>query len=328
MAKAREIVFFAYDQCQLLDVAGPASVFGVANSIAGRKAYEVKITSPGGRSIRTSCGVELATTRQDLALGRPVDTVLISGGSLEAMRKSIESAGTRRSLKRATKLANRFGSVCSGVFVLAALEALGPIRVATHWASCGSLVRMYPHLTVDSKALFVVDGRAWTSAGVSTGIDMALAMVERDLGAAVANRVAKFLVLYARRPGYQSQFSEILTAQSAADSQFADVVAWVHEHLPRKIEVSDLAARASLTERTFYRRFSAATGQTPAQFIRSARLDVARTLLEGDLPLKAIVKRCGLGSITWLNAAFLRKFGMSPTTFRNLHRRKPAFANR
>jgi transcriptional regulator GlxA family with amidase domain len=235
------------------------------------------------------------------------------------MQRSIEAPTTRQWLKRCVQSVDRFGSVCSGAFILAELGELDGVRVATHWASCDDLATRFPNLSVDANALFVVSGKAWTSAGVSTGIDMALAMVEQDVGEAIANKVAKFLVLYARRPGYQSQFSEMLGVQTSAGPQFADLVVWIQGRLSKPVEVSLLAARCGLTERTFYRKFTAATGQTPAQFIRNSRLDLARTLLATDLPLKTIAGRCGITSITWLSSAFKRKFGLSPSTFRRLH---------
>jgi transcriptional regulator GlxA family with amidase domain len=135
----------------------------------------------------------------------------------------------------------------------------------------------------------------------------------------VADRVAKFLVLYARRPGYQSQFSEVLSAQTAADSQFAQLIAWIQTRLSRPIEIAQLASRAGLSERSFYRRFVAATGRTPAQFIQGARLELARTLLLTALPLKTVAERSGLGSTAWLNITFKRRFGLMPSTFRKLH---------
>jgi transcriptional regulator GlxA family with amidase domain len=215
----------------------------------------------------------------------------------------------------------RFGSVCSGAFILAELGELNGIRVATHWATCDELARRFPTLRVDANALFVASGRAWTSAGVSTGIDMALAMVEQDVGAMVADRVARFLVLHARRPGYQSQFSELLSIQAAAGPRFAELMAWVEERLSKQIDVASMASQAGMSERTFYRRFLAATGQTPAQFVENARLDRVRTLLATNRPLKTIAAQCGMSSLARMNSAFKRKFGLSPGAFRYLQGR-------
>jgi len=336
MPSRQSIALFAFDECQLLDVAGPASVFGMANSLSGQSQYDVRVVSPSGGRVTTSCRVRIDTVAPGSVAPRSIHTVLIAGGTTSSMLKGIDAPGTRKWLKQCVRSAARFGSVCSGAFILADLGELDGVRVATHWANCQDLAERFPALSVDFNALFVVSGRAWTSAGVSTGIDMALAMVEQDMGKVIANKVAKFLVLYARRPGYQSQFSEILDVQTSAGSQFADLVDWVQSRLSKRVDVPLLADRCRLSERTFYRRFVAATGQSPAQFIRNSRLDLARTLLATELPLKTIARRCGISSITWLSSAFKKKFGLSPSTFRRIHhtderptrpQQRPAFSD-
>ena len=319
MTKKHTIAVFAFDQCQLLDVAGPCSIFGVANTIAGRAFYEVKVVSPRGGLIGTSCGVSIATLAPKAVVPRTIGTILVAGGGVGAMRGCIAAPATRRWLKRCVQSVPRFGSICSGAYILAELGELKGLRVATHWANCDDLASKFPDLSVDRNSLFVVSGKAWTSAGVSTGIDMALAMVEQDLGRPVADKVAKFMVLYARRPGYQSQFSEMLNAQITAGSQFAELITWLQNRLSERISVASLAVRCGLSERTFYRKFVAATGQTPAQFIQNARLEMARTLLATNLSLKAIAAKSGMTSIAGLSTAFERKFGLSPSTFRKMH---------
>ncbi|HLN07934.1 MAG TPA: helix-turn-helix domain-containing protein [Xanthobacteraceae bacterium] len=161
----------------------------------------------------------------------------------------------------------------------------------------------------------MVDGRVWTSAGVTTGIDMALAMVEHDLGAGIANGIARRLVLYARRPGHQSQFSPLLPAQTRGDQPFAELIDWMQRNLEKRLDVPTLATRASQSVRSFHRRFSNATGETPAHFVELIRLDAARALLGGDLSLKAIAARVGFGSAARLGAAFARRFGVTPRLF-------------
>ena len=201
----------------------------------------------------------------------------------------------------------------------ATLILLNGRRVATHWEGCASLARAFPDVGVDADALYVQDGSLWTSAGVTTGIDMALAMVADDVGAAIAGDVARMLVLYARRPGYQSQFSPLLQAQAKADSPFGDLIAWIHAHLDGPLDVITLAARAGLSERTFHRRFAAATGQTPARFVETARLDAARILLSRGLSLKAVAAQVGLFPATRLSEAFERRFGVSARLYRDMH---------
>jgi len=313
--RPHRLFLLAYEGCQLLDVSGPASVFGAANEASGRKVYDLRIVSPDGGSILSNCGVALQTRR----IGGKPDTLLVAGGS-RGLKAAMARNDLRRWLCRVTPETKRFGSVCTGAFVLAAAGLLDGKRVATHWASCDRLARRFPALTVDAESLYVVDGKVWTSAGVTTGIDMALALVEADLGAAMANLIARHFVLYARRPGYQSQFSPLLQAQTAAEAPFAALIEWMQQNLDQPLDVPALAERAGLSERSFYRKFTEATGKTPAHFVESLRLEAARTLLTRDLPLKTIAGKVGLSSSARLGQAFERRFGMAPSLFREMHR--------
>ena len=218
----------------------------------------------------------------------------------------------RAALLRLAAKSERFGSVCTGGFVLAALGLLDGRRIATHWDASKPFSAAFPKVTVDPDALYVVDGQLWTSAGVTTGIDMALAMVAHDLDATVAGEVAKRLILYARRPGHQSQFSPVLKAQVRGDSPFADLIGWMQSNLDASLDVPSLAAPAGLTERTFHRKFVAATGETPARFVETARLDAARMLLSRGLSLKAVAAQVGLFPPARLADAFERRFGVAP----------------
>ena len=222
-------------------------------------------------------------------------------------------------LRRACARARRYGSVCTGAFALAACGLLDGKRVATHWEATAILGRKHPAIEVDANALYVEDGRVWTSAGVTTGIDMCLALVARDLGDAVANAIARRLVLYARRPGYQSQFSTVLAAQEKADSPFAALVDWIRTHLDDALDVAALAERAGMSPRTFHRRFTDALGETPARFVETLRLDHARALLQTSLALKTVAAQTGYATPGLLSKAFARRFGVSPGLFRALH---------
>ena len=313
--RAHRVRILAYEGCQLLDVSGPAAVFGAANENREIPFYDLAIVSPDGGAVKTNSGVTLQSRR----IGGQADTLLVAGGSA-GLRAAMAREDVRRWLRQAAPKAARFGSVCTGAFVLAAAGLLDGKRVATHWASCDRLADRFPSLSVDAEALYVVDGKVWTSAGVTTGIDMALALVEADLGAATANLIAHHFVLYARRPGYQSQFSPMLQAQATADAPFAALIEWMQAHLDGPLDVPALARRAGLTERSFYRKFTEATDRTPAQFVERLRLEAARTLLSRDLPLKAIAGKVGLGSSARLGAAFERGFGMTPSLFREMHR--------
>lgn len=312
--RPHRVALLAYEGCQLLDVTGPAAVFGAANAAPGGPAYDVAILSPDGGAVVSNSGVALHSRKIG---GRP-DTLLVAGGS-HGLKAAMERDDVRAWLRKAAPKARRFGSVCTGAFVLAAAGLLDGRRVATHWASCARLAERFPALTVDADALYVTDGKVWTSAGVTTGIDMALALVEADLGAATANLIARHFVLYARRPGYQSQFSPLLQAQTEVDAPFAPLVDWMQENLDKPLDVPALAARAGLSERSFYRKFTEATGKTPAHFVEGLRLDAARTLLAKGLPLKAIAGKVGLRSSARLGQAFERRFGMAPSLFREMH---------
>ncbi len=269
------------------------------------------MTSSSGAALQTQALADMPPER--------VDTLLLAGSEAESLPAVMAEPAVRQWVPRCAEAASRFGSICAGAFILAALGLLDGKRVATHWDACAPLARIYPSVAVDSDVLYVVDGKIWTSAGVTTGIDMALAMVACDLGNALAGQVAKRLVLYARRPGYQSQFSPLLQAQLKADGPFADLVTWIQDNLHEALDVPGLAARAGLSERSFYRKFLAATGQTPARFIETLRLDAARMLLERGLPLKAISAKVGLSPTARLTQVFERRFGVSPRLFREMH---------
>ena len=314
MIRPHRLRLLAYEGCQLLDVTGPAAVFGAANEDRATPFYDLAIVSPDGGAVTTNCGVALQTAK----IGGQPDTLLVAGGSA-GLRAVMAREDVRRWLRKAAPKAVRFGSVCTGAFVLAAAGLLDGKRVATHWASCARLAARFPAVSVDAESLYVVDGKVWTSAGVTTGIDMALAIVEADLGAETANLIARHFVLYQRRPGYQSQFSPMLQAQAAADAPFAALIDWMQDHLDRDLDVPTLARHAGYSERSFYRKFTEATGKTPAHFVEDLRLDAARTLLGKGLSLKAIAGRVGLKSSGRLGQAFERRFGMAPSLFREMH---------
>lgn len=270
-------------------------------------------------TVASSSGVAVQT--RPIAELRPhrAQTLLVVGAERERLLAALADPVLLAKLPPLTAIAERFGSVCTGGFLLAKLGLLDGHRVATHWDSCTPFTEAFPKVRIDPDALFVVDGRLWTSAGVTTGIDMALAMVARDLDAAIAGEVAQRLVLYARRPGYQTQFSPVLQAQLRGGSPFADLIGWMQSNLDAPLDVPSLAAHAGLTERTFHRKFVAATGKTPARFVEAARLDAARMLLSRGLSLKVVAARVGLSPAARLAEVFERRFGVSPRLFRDMH---------
>ena len=315
------IVFVVYPGFEILDVSGPGAVFSGANRALGGAApfYGIELVSGQGGPVASSSGIVVETRRID-ALSMPaVDTLLVVGAEREPLLQAMADPALGQALAPLAGTAGRWGSICSGVFVLAALGLVDGRRVATHWDACAPLAGAFPKVMVDPDSLYVVDRSLWTSAGVTTGIDMALAMVAGDLGAKIAGEVAKRLVLYARRPGYQSQFSPVLQAQARAGSPFGDLIAWIQEHLQESLDVPALAARAGLAERTFYRRFVVATGVTPARYVETARLDAARMLLSRGLSLKSVAVQVGLFPAARFAEAFERRFGMSPRLFRDMH---------
>lgn len=318
-----KVIFIVYPGFELLDMSGPAAVFNNANRALAQRAeapfYGILSASALGGPVASSSGIVVQTCRIDEVTPSSAITPLIVGAERAPLLTAMTDMPLRSQLAQLIKGAERFGSVCSGGFVLAAMGLLDGARVATHWESCEPLSNAFPGVTVDPDALYVVDGRCWTSAGVTTGIDMALAMVSADLDAAIAGEVAKRLVLYARRPGYQSQFSPVLQAQVRGDSPFAELIAWMQANLAEVLDVPALADRAGLSERSFHRKFTIATGTTPARFVETARLDMARMLLSRGLPLKSVAAQVGLSPAPRLSAAFERRFGVSPRLFSDMH---------
>ncbi|RYZ08569.1 MAG: helix-turn-helix domain-containing protein [Myxococcales bacterium] len=319
LARRHTVALVAFPGAQILDITGPAAVFTTANRELGREHYAVRIVSSSGEPARTSAAITLATEPLTALGPRAVDTLLIAGGEQEGIVAAIADRKLRAWVKRTARQARRFGSVCSGTFVLASYGLLDERRAATHWNACQRLAERFPRVSVDADALYVVDGNVWTSAGVTTGIDMCLAMVQQDLGASVAHAVARQLVVYARRPGYQTQFSSTLRAQGQSDSPYAGLCAWLSDNLNQDLGVAALAAQMGQSPRDFHRKFLAAMGQSPARFVEELRLEQARLLLSHQLSLKEIAARTGFGGAVRLSRAFERRYGVRPSLFRQVH---------
>ena len=312
MPKPHRVFILAYEGCQLLDVTGPAAVFGAANEASGRSVYDLQIVSPDGAAVASNAGVAIESRR----IGGQPDTLLVAGGSL-GLRTVMARQDVRRWLRKVAPRARRYGSVCTGAFVLAAAGLLDGKRVATHWASCDRLADRFPALTVDADSLYVVDGKVWTSAGVTTGIDMALALVEADLGAATANLIARHFVLYARRPGYQSQFSPLLQAQTAAEAPFAALIDWMQAHLDQPLDVPALASSAAMSAGHFSRSFKAAFGEGPYSYLMTRRIERAKALLRrGDISVTDACFAVGCTSLGSFSARFTELVGESPSAYR------------
>jgi len=319
--KPLDVAILAFDGCQVLDVTGPAMVFEAANNVSEEARYSVHILSSKGGTIRTNSAVALVTKPLKTLAPCAIDTFLMAGGDRSGLEMLAADVSVRKWVVQTSTKARRYGSICTGAFALARFALLSGKRVATHWSACSDLAELCPDVCVDAHALFVNDGRVWTSAGVTTGMDMSLAMVASDFGEAVANAIAKRLVLYARRPGYQSQFSPVLSAQSNATAPFAELIDWIQENLAKPLDLQKLAAHVSMSERTFLRHFTRSLGMTPARLVEMLRLDLTRVYLATGMSLKDIAPKVGYQSSTQLSRAFDRRFGMTPMLFRELHQR-------
>ena len=317
----RVIDVLTYPAVQLLDVTGPVQVFSSANDIVagtgGTRPYQLRVVSEGGRDVTATAGVALAAGPLTEA-GEALDTLLVAGG------EGVEAAAENPVLvdwvhQRATE-ARRVASVCTGAFLLAAAGVLDGRRAATHWAYCGKLAQRFPAVRVEPDPIFVRDGPVWTSAGVTAGIDLALALVEEDLGRAVALAVARYLVVFLKRPGGQAQFSAALALQAAED-KFGALHDWISAHLADDLSLSVLADQAGMSERSFSRHYAEATGATPARAIERLRVEAARRFLsETRLPVKRIAQRCGFGSEETMRRSFLRLLAVSPQDYRERFR--------
>lgn len=314
------VLIIVFDDVQALDAVGPSEVFAATSRFLGRDVYRVQVASVGGGDRRSVSSVCHFRTR-DLRRIRPRagDDVVVAGGEEPAIRAAMGDAELLRWLARAARVVRRMTSVCSGAFLLAAAGVLDGRRAATHWLGCDALADAFPSVTVDPTAIFVQDGKVWTSAGVTTGIDMALAMVERDVGRDVADAIAARLVLYLRRPGFQSQFSEALIAQTRSGNALGPAVAWARVNLA-KADVESLARRAGLSVRTLHRRCLELLSTTPARLLDKLRVEHARTLLATtSLPAKTLAAQCGFGTPTRMRRAFARELGLGPREYRALH---------
>jgi len=317
----REVVILAFDGVQILDVAGPMEVFDEATHfVAGAAPYRIRCLGigPGLGSgvVRASNGLRLAVESGD-ALPAEIDTLIVPGGGEADLARLINDPACLRWLDDATMLSRRIASICTGALLLAATGLLDGRRATTHWGALGRLREAAPGARVEPDALFTCDGPIHTSAGVTAGIDLSLAMVEQDLGRGVATGIARHLVLYLRRPGGQSQFSAPLRAQAQGAGRIASIVDHVVACPDADLSVDALAARAAMSPRHFARAFKDEMGETPARFVSRSRLEAARVYLaESALPIKGIAARCGFASADVLSRRFRDRFGVTPQDYR------------
>ncbi len=315
----KHIVIFTVPDNQILDITGPLEVFSQAdrwlrdNGWIEGTAYRVEIAALADGPVAMSSGLQLIAT--DYRKLRQVDTLLVAGGP--GAECAVPSPELLSWLRRHYHRARRIGSVCTGAFILAQTGLLDGRWVTTHWGDCQALQQRYPEILVDADSIYLRDGKIYTSAGVTAGMDLALALVEEDWGAKVALAVAQQLVMYLKRPGGQSQFSSLLSMQQATRRRFEDLKLWVVEHLTHDLSVPRLAEQVAMSPRHFARTFACETGITPAKFVEMARVDAAQRLLEAsELSMEEIATKTGLGCGETMRRAFRRQLSVSPEDYR------------
>jgi transcriptional regulator GlxA family with amidase domain len=317
MFASRRILFVVFDQFELLDLSGPSSVFNVAQALLKHPVYSIYTLSSGGGIICSRSGIEVNSQTFEGFGACSSDSILIVGGDRQAISKVSLDHNLHAWLTINAPKAERVGSICSGALVLAENGLLDNKKATTHWADLDQLARDYPGVHVEQDALYCVDGNTWTSAGVTTGIDMALAMVGNDHNRKVMQEIASWLVVYAHRPGHQSQFSELLAAQN--HHMFSDIVVWLDRNLHKPLKVREMAEKSAMTERTFYRKFTDEVGCSPSKFLENRRLFRAKQLLETGSVVKSVSASVGYKSVLGFRNAFETKYGLSPALYKRMH---------
>ncbi len=308
----RQVVLVAFDGVQALDLTGPSDVFRLADP----QGTEYALTTVAVEAkVRCSSGLEITPHASLADAPGEIDTLIVPGSSDDRGQNMDQEVVDW--VREASHHARRVASVCTGAFLLARAGLLHGRRATTHWAACEDLAHAYPDVEVLVDPIYVRDGNIYTSAGVTTGIDLALALVEEDLGPSVAHRVARALVLFVRRPGGQAQYSQGLRLPPAQRPNIRELQNWIIDHLAHDLSVGALAERAFMSERNFARVFSAETGTTPAAYVEAARLERARMLLESTTEqLDTIAQRCGFGTVETLRRTFARRLHVSPSAYR------------
>jgi transcriptional regulator GlxA family with amidase domain len=314
----RRVVFVVFPGITALDLVGPHEVLGAAGH------YELMVAAPHAGVVRTTRGPGIVAHRALPSVRGPIDTLLVVGG--DGAFAAAKDPQLVQAVRRLARRSRRVASVCTGSFVLAAAGLLDGKRATTHWSACEYLAQRYPLVAVEPDPIFVRDGNVWTSAGVTAGMDLALALVADDLGRDVALRVARQLVMYVQRPGGQSQFSAQLGAQVAGRDPLRELQAWVVEHPDEDHSVEQLSSRAGMSPRHFARVFRDEVGCTPGAYVERVRLEVARRLLETtSLSVDEVSRAAGFGTVETMRRSFARRVGASPTEYRDrFHTRQSA----
>jgi transcriptional regulator GlxA family with amidase domain len=312
--KPHRVAMLIYPGVTPLDVAGPLEVFAFANVLRKQTVYDVVTVGPTAGPVTTKAGIAFLPSCAMTDLMLPVDTLMVAGGGKPRTWITEEMIDW---LRIAATQARRFGSICTGAFLLGAAGLLDGRRVTTHWSSCADLAKFHPTASVEVDPIFIREGRFFSSAGITAGIDLALSLVEEDHGRDFALNIARYLVLYLKRAGGQAQFSVRLQAQ------FSDVPAieraqhWCEENLGRDLAAGVLCQIAGMSERSFIRKFRQETGQTVGEYVATVRLDAAsRLLTETRLTMKEVARKCGFPSVAALRRAFVSRIGVPPRQYR------------
>lgn len=312
---AREVVMVTFEAAQILDVTGPLEVFSHASRFLPAAHYRTRVVTTRGGPIHASCALEFTTAPISEVTG-PVDTLMVAGGA--GIHAAVADRELLAQIRRLAGDARRVTSVCSGAFLLAAAGLLDGRRATTHWADCRQLDDTYDSVNVDPDAIYVNDGNVWTSAGVTAGIDLTLALVADDHGQQAAATVARQLVVYLQRSGGQAQFSALLAGQAADTEPVRDLLSWLRDHLTDDLSVAALARQINLSERQFTRVFKAEVGATAADHVEAVRLESACRLLETtNRSIEQIAKTCGFGTPETMNRAFRRRLDTTPSEHRH-----------
>jgi transcriptional regulator GlxA family with amidase domain len=323
-AMPHRVVMLGYEDAQILDITGPLEVFARSarwlrdRRLCSNLAYSVELVAAQAGPVRTSSGLCLIAERSYRAVTR-ADTVLIAGGI--GCHPVMDDNNVLRWIRKIAPRTSRIGSVCSGALVLGRAGLLEDRSATTHWDYVEELRNSGRSIHVQPDAIYVRDGNVYTSAGVTAGIDMALAMVESDWGQPVALAVAQELVMFLKRPGGQSQFSSHLAAQFSEDDKLRELQLWILDHLDEDLSVSTLATRVAMSERNFARRFGASVGVSPAHYVARVRREAARRRLEeNNLRISQVATRCGFGTEETMRRAFVAELGVSPSDYRERFR--------
>lgn len=321
MPPIRRVIVLAVDGAQSLDVLGPIEAFHYAEQqVPGT--YQLELVGPGDTGFITAAsGVTIGVRPLPTPPPRH-DTLVIAGG--KGARQATGDKELVEWIRQASRRARRTTSVCTGAYLLAAAGLLDGRRATTHWNYCDALAEQFPEVRLDPEPVFVRDGDIWTSAGVTAGMDLTLALIEDDLGPEIALAVARMLVVFLKRPGGQAQFSGALSVQQATRPALRELQAWIAGHLDEDLSVANLAERAGFSERSFARAFRHEVGLTPAAYVEALRVERARTLLEDGAPtLEAVAQAAGFSSTEVLRRAFHRHIGVSPAEYRGRFRLVP-----